>query len=702
MTQSATLNQKQPAYPASQQPGWIGMVIISACGFLGLLLLSDPLKLTTVGVSGVVGMGAVGLWRWSWFLVQVLRSRFFMHAVFPRWREKAAAIPTEDLPHMCFMVPTYKEKLWITERVFRAIVYEARSINQRVTVLVNSSGPEENAAIVDVLKSYDPELEYINLIQMTQKDGKRKAMADGLRHLRTLNLPEDTIVALMDGDTELCPGTLLGCLPFFRMFPKIGALTTDEMPIVHGSYIFSEWFHLRFSQRHYQMCSLSLSRKVLCLTGRFSLFRSEAAFHPDFISRLESDSLDDWLWGRFKFLSGDDKSTWYFLLENRYEMIYIPDVIVNSLETHSGSVTNRAYNNMRRWFGNMLRSSGRAIGLGPKVVGWFPWWCLLDQRISMWTSLITPGLLLIALLWGKFVLAGMILCWVCFSRPLMLIIIFIGRPSHLKPIHFPVLVATQWSSSVIKVWNQMNMAKQSWNNRGTQSVKAESKGFMAWVQLMVSRFLLVSQGLAFFIALLWWWMGILTPVQDIKSVMANYQNAGPEIAVEVVEAIAHDIRPNDRQDDSRALQALIDGLPADRPIEIELPIGELDLFEPVKIGRSDIEIRGEGAERTILQAHFETAPSEAMLVVHSPAESLRNVRLRGFTIRSHSPSQFNGILFSDVRDVAVKEVDLVGEGYPAVGDRTENVNLEYVTVRGVVTPLFDLQNTAQNISVNPN
>ncbi|MGC9526459.1 MAG: glycosyltransferase [Limnospira sp.] len=702
MTESAIFNQKQPAYPASQQSGWIGMVIISACGFLGLLLLSDPLNLTAIGFSGVVGMGAVGLWRWSWFLFQVIRSRLFVHAVFPRWREKATAIPTEDLPHMCFMVPTYKEKLWITERVFRAIAYEARSINQKVTVLVNSSSDQENAAIVDVLKSYDPDFEYINLIQMTQKDGKRKAMADGLRHLKTLDLPEDTIVALMDGDTELCPGTLLGCLPFFRMFPKVGALTTDEMPIVHGSYIFSEWFHLRFSQRHYQMCSMSLSRKVLCLTGRFSLFRCEAAFHPDFISRLESDSLDDWLWGRFKFLSGDDKSTWYFLLQNRYEMIYVPDVIVNSLETHSGSVMKRAYNNMRRWFGNMLRSSGRAIGLGPKVVGWFPWWCLLDQRISMWTSLITPALLLIALFWGKFLLAGMILCWVGFSRPLMLIIIFIGRPSHLKPIHFPVLVATQWSSSVIKVWNQMNMAKQSWNNRGNQSINANSSGFVSCLQVIVSRFLLVSQGLAFSIALLWWWLGILTPAQDIRSVMVNYQNAKPEITVEIVEAIAHDITPNDRKDDSRALQALIDGLPTDRPVQIELPIGELDLFEPVKIGRSDIQIRGEGAGRTILQAHFETAPSDAVLVVHSPAQSLRNIGLRGFTIRNHSPSPFNGILLSDIRDVAVKNINLVGEGYPAIGDRAENVRLESVTVRGVITPLFDLQKTAKNISDHPN
>jgi hypothetical protein len=45
---------------------------------------------------------------------------------------------------------------------------------------------------------------------------------------------------------------------------------------------------------------------------------------------------------------------------------------------------------MRRWFGNMLRASGRAIALGPRQVGLFAWWCLIDQRISMWTPLLLP------------------------------------------------------------------------------------------------------------------------------------------------------------------------------------------------------------------------------------------------------------------------------------------------------------------------
>src|SRR3546814_13173399 len=43
---------------------------------------------------------------------------------------------------------------------------------------------------------------------------------------------------------------------------------------------------------------------------------------------------------------------------------------------------------MRRWFGNMFRTSGRAIALGPRRMGLFNWWCIVDQRLSIWTTLI--------------------------------------------------------------------------------------------------------------------------------------------------------------------------------------------------------------------------------------------------------------------------------------------------------------------------
>jgi len=672
---------------------------LSGCGFLGLYLLQSPDQMAVWNIFGLISLGLIGIWRWSWFIVRMMRARIYLHWVFPRWRRTADQVPVAALPHMCFLVPTYKEEPWISERVFRAIAHEAKTLAQPITVLVNSSSDDENAFIRSLLEAEDPGLQTMRVIWMTQKDGKRKAMADGLRVLADLDLPPDTVIALMDGDSELEPGTLRQCLPFFRLFPKMGALTTDEIPVVNGSYLFSEWFHMRFAQRHSQMCSDSLSHKVMCLTGRFSLFRAEAALAPSFADQLENDSLDDWLWGRFKFLSGDDKSTWYWLLRHRYDMLYVPDAIVYSIETISGSVTDRAYNNMRRWYGNMLRNSSRAIALGPRTTGGFIWYSLIDQRISYWTCLITPGFLLAALLQGNWIGMGVVISWLCFSRPLMLHLIFWGRSSEIKPIHFPLLLVSQWSSSLVKIWTQMNLAQQKWANRGNQSISAAGTGFERMAKRSTARFLLVTQLFCFGI-FLGWFSGALNPGWDLQGLLLSYQST--QQSVQQINAMEHGIQPNDGQDDAAALNALLAELPPQTEAIINLPIGEIDLRSPLAIGRSNLTIRGEGAGRTVLTAHFggETAdavitirPQDSQLVASSVTQGstalstkLQNVRLSGFTLRLvraddaiAQESTVDGIVVDGVETGALTHLAIeAGTRQPLVMKQTGHVRVEYV------------------------
>src|SRR3546814_17241852 len=76
----------------------------------------------------------------------------------------------------------------------------------------------------------------------------------------------------------------------------------------------SEWHKLRFAQRHLNMCSMALTRRVLTLTGRMSLFRVGIVTDPRFIDDVQNDALDHWRLGRFKFLTGDDKSSWFSLM----------------------------------------------------------------------------------------------------------------------------------------------------------------------------------------------------------------------------------------------------------------------------------------------------------------------------------------------------------------------------------------------------
>ena len=657
---------------------------IVALGFMGLHWLNNPDDLAAISLSGLVTIGIIGTWRWSWWGLQILRSRIYLYLVFPRWRKRASQIPPEDLPPICFLVSTYQEKPWITQRVFEAIAKEAKNLAHPITLLVTASSDEENAAIRLALESVDPDLSSIRLIQMVQTgEGKRKAMADALRELARQNLPADTVLALMDGDSEITPGTLTKCLPFFRMFPKMAALTTDELPIVRGSYLFSEWFHLRFSQRHYQMCSVSLSRKLMCLTGRFSLFSARCALSPSFAEQLEKDTLDDWLWGRFKFLSGDDKSTWFWLLKRGYDMIYVPDVAVYSIETISGSLFDRVYQNMRRWYGNMLRNSDRAIALGPGKNGWFMWWCLIDQRISFWTTLLTPSFLLINLLQGQWLGVGLIGCWVLLTRPLVLIVIFLGRKSHLKLIHLPILIISQWSAALVKIWTQMNLAQQKWKNRGNQNISIAGSTWVRLTKMGTSQFLLLAQMFSFVIILLTL-TNILNPVEDLARLWWDNQVNALSPPEQIIQAIDKGIFPSDGQDDSASLQAIINNLPTEGKVQINLPMGEIDLSKPLEINRSNTIIQGQGIRRTILQANFNSQVGEAAILVRPSTTSIvKDIRLSGFTLMRDRTQRegktINGIVLEKVVQAKLNNLDLrQSEGRSVILRQTQEVEMEYI------------------------
>ena len=122
----------------------------------------------------------------------------------------------------------------------------------------------------------------------------------------------------MDGDSYLERGLFFKTLPIFCMDRKIGAVTTNELAYINTkSQWYKDWFNLKFGQRHILFQSHSLSRKVLTLTGRFSIFRSSIVVREDFIRMIENDILAHPLHGKFRFLMGDDKSSWFYLLKNK-------------------------------------------------------------------------------------------------------------------------------------------------------------------------------------------------------------------------------------------------------------------------------------------------------------------------------------------------------------------------------------------------
>ena len=187
----------------------------------------------------------------------------------------------------------------------------------------------------------------------------------------------------------------------------------------------------------------------------------------EFIRLLEADYLDNWLWGSFRFLSGDDKSTWYYLLKNEARMLYVPDANGYTIEVIEGSAFKRMVENFRRWSGNMLRNGARAIKLGPRKMPFFIWWCLIDQRIAIWTMLVSPTLCIAATLIQDINYFFSYVIYIAISRLMLsLCLCLYSRTVDLNYVW--ILYLNQITNAVVKVYVLWRLSKQKWANRGDQ------------------------------------------------------------------------------------------------------------------------------------------------------------------------------------------------------------------------------------------
>ena len=457
---------------------------------LALLLGIAAFLLTVVGSARVwmthrlevlLVIGGIASWRWSWFILQNVRAMIYRYYTFPRLRQAAKAAYAEHgpVPEVTVLATTYHEKPWITVPVFESIFRELsmlQGLTARCKVVVVTGCDDDDLNIKAIYakcsaqeKPEQPELWPPELVLLRGDKGKRPALALGMEEIAKGCPRPDGAVIILDGDTMLGPGLLDKVLPMFRLTPQVSGITTNENNLVKGAAWFAEWTSLRFGLRHRSMCSVSLSGKLLCLTGRFSVFRASVAIDPTFRRQVEHDVIEHWFWGSFEMLSGDDKSTWYWLAAHGHRMLYVPDAMVTTYEVIPGMGVHRALANIRRWSGNSVRHSWRAMMLGPRKLGWFPWWSLLDQRMTMVTVLFGPTVAVLALCAGRYELVAGYFLWVLLSR--------IGHAAiswrqgrRISAYYIPLQILSDWATALTKLWVVFHPAKQNWLNRGARTL----------------------------------------------------------------------------------------------------------------------------------------------------------------------------------------------------------------------------------------
>ena len=437
--------------------------------FVGLLTVPNPLFDPTVREI-TFAIGALGIWRYGWWFTHAVRAHIYGRFVYPALKQRGEAVWASGWRprHLHFMMTTYREHRDITEKVVRAIVREIRDSGVPGTIWLGSSDRYDEDIIINLLEREAAEDDVTLRIIRQNVSGKRAAIGLVLRAMSRLPVLDDDLVIFMDGDFILSPGAIRRCMPLFKVYPDLQACTTDEEVICIGPRWIASWLSMRFAQRRLAMQSHALSGRVLTLTGRMSIFRAKHVIKTEFIRLLEADHLEHWLWGKFRFLSGDDKSTWYYMLKHHAYMLYVPDALGYTVEVIEGSGLDRMVQNFRRWSGNMLRNGSRAIQLGPHRMPFFIWWCLVDQRLSMWTMLVSPVLAISAasLHTVNYLLSYAI--FIAISR--MLLSLFLYRYARRIDISYPfILYFNQLINASVKVYCLWRLAKQRWSNRGNQS-----------------------------------------------------------------------------------------------------------------------------------------------------------------------------------------------------------------------------------------
>ena len=419
--------------------------------------------------GGILIFGVLGMWRYSWWLLHHVRSIIYTAIRYPALRRSAVKSWEEGIrpERIWFQMTTYHEDPQTTREVLTSILSEVRLIGVRATLIVGVGAEEDEEVINGFFAGADcPEGFDYRLVRQTNP-GKRNAIADVLREMAMLK-PGPEPVVFMDGDSILGEGAVFKCVQMMMVDSRVRGITTNERAIVKGSEFVQNFLHMRFAVRDVHMRSMALSRRLTALTGRMSVLRADDVVNPDFIAVIENDYLEHWFWGRFRFLSGDDKSSWFYLLTRGADFLYVPDATVYTIErVEDGRPLERIKQNLMRWSGNMLRSGTRAIPLGPRRLGFYLWWCLIDQRIAIWTSLIGLCCGLLFALAGRWELAVIYVIWVGCTRlgQSAMLFFYYGKINMTFPF---MMYLNQIAGASIKLFMFCRLPLQRWANRNNQ------------------------------------------------------------------------------------------------------------------------------------------------------------------------------------------------------------------------------------------
>ena len=225
-------------------------------------------------------LGVIGFWRWGTWLVRRLLSLFYK----PSKRNFHASVS--------IVTPVYNED----PDVFRQALASWRANNPLEIIAVIDYTDEK---CIREFEEFSRQFKQAKLI-VTEKPGKRPALADGIRATK------GKIIALVDSDAFWSRSVLREALRPFAD-PKVGGVAVRQNvlnPQTLAQNIFDIQLDLRFFD---EIMGLNVAGNVLtCFSGRTAFYRRKA------LMPVVDDMVNETFWGK-QCIGGDDKRLTYLI-----------------------------------------------------------------------------------------------------------------------------------------------------------------------------------------------------------------------------------------------------------------------------------------------------------------------------------------------------------------------------------------------------
>ena len=384
-------------------------------------------------------LGVIGFWRWGTWLVRRLVSLFYK--------------PSNDAYQATVSVvtPVYNED----PEVFRQALASWRANNPLEIIAVIDHTDEK---CIREFEKFSYQFKQAKLI-VTEKPGKRPALADGIR------VASGEIIALVDSDAFWRRAMLREALRPFAD-PKVGG-TAVRQNVLNPQALAQNIFDIQLDLRFFdEIMALNTAGNALtCFSGRTAFYRRKA------LLPLVNDMVNETFWGK-QCIGGDDKRLTYLIeaagWKGRYQhtgYVYTPGAA--NLST--------LFKQRTRWARNTWRADLRALWEGWVWKHPFLAFVLVDRLVSPLALLLSLMYFIVSLIFQLWIPAAILFVWWFFSRGVRIIPNLQRHPHNIRLV--PAYVFANFAMAIVKIYGLLTLNRQDWITRRGAERAPKSGGF---------------------------------------------------------------------------------------------------------------------------------------------------------------------------------------------------------------------------------